>query len=252
MDIVSMLNQFGATYLGLDGNLTFVMLLSRMGGGLIVTFQIFFITLLGSLPLGVLIALGRMSKVKPLAWLMKLYISFMRGTPLMLQLMAIYFIPYYVFGVKLNLLNFGPYDIGPLHIEVGWVMTACCIGFILNYAAYFAEIYRSGIQSIPRGQYEAAEVLGYTRAQTFMKIVLPQVIKRILPAMGNEVITLVKDTSLAFVLALAEMFTVVKQIVASEVSMVPFVLAALVYWGLTMLTEFALSRIEKHYSYYHD
>ena len=130
-----MLNDFGAMYLGLDGKLTLVMLLTRMGGGLIVTFQIFFITLIGSLPLGVLIALGRMSKIKPLAWLMRLYISFMRGTPLMLQLMAIYFIPYYLFGVKLSFLDIGPYDLGPIHIEIGWVMTACCIGFILNYAA---------------------------------------------------------------------------------------------------------------------
>jgi len=252
LDLVTLLNDFGATFLGLDGKLTFVMLLTRMGGGLIVTFQVFFITLIGSLPLGVLIALGRMSKIKPLAWLMRLYISFMRGTPLMLQLMAIYFIPYYLFGIKLSFLDIGPIDLGPIHIEISWVMTACCIGFILNYAAYFAEIYRGGIQSIPKGQYEAAEVLGYSSGQTFMKIVLPQVIKRILPAMGNEVITLVKDTSLAFVLALAEMFTVVKQIVASEVSMVPFILAALVYWGMTMLAEFALSRIEKHYAYYHD
>ena len=247
-----MINQFGADCLGLNGTLTLSSLLMQMGSGLIVTGQIFIITLIGSLPLGVLIALGRMSKIKPLAWLMRLYISFMRGTPLMLQLMAIYYIPYYVFGVKLSFLNFGPMDIGPLHVEVGWVMTACCVGFILNYAAYFAEIYRGGIQSIARGQYEAAEVLGYSSGQTFMKIVLPQVIKRILPAMGNEVITLVKDTSLAFVLALAEMFTVVKQIVAAQVSMVPFILAALVYWGFTMLAEFLLSRIEKHYAYYHD
>ena len=247
-----MINQFGADVLGLNGALTLSSLLAQMGSGLIVTGQIFIITLIGSLPLGVLIALGRMSKIKPLSWLMRLYISFMRGTPLMLQLMAIYYIPYYLFGIKLNLLNIGPIEVGPLHVEIGWVMTACCIGFILNYAAYFAEIYRGGIQSIARGQYEAAEVLGYSGSQTFMKIVLPQVIKRILPAMGNEVITLVKDTSLAFVLALAEMFTVVKQIVAAQVSMVPFILAALVYWGFTMLAEFLLSRIEKHYAYYHD
>lgn len=223
-----------------------------MGGGLVVTGQVFIITLLGSLPLGVLIALGRMSKFKPLAWLMRLYISFMRGTPLMLQLMALYYIPYYIFGFKLSLLNIGPTTFLGIEINIPWVMTACCIGFILNYAAYFAEIYRGGIQSIPVGHYEAAEVLGYSRSQTFMKIVLPQVIKRILPAMGNEVITLVKDTSLCFVLALAEMFTIVKQIVASQVSMVPFILAALVYWGFTMLVEFLLGRIEKRFAYYHD
>ena len=147
------------------------------------TAQIFVITLVGSLPLGIVVALARMSRFKPLAWLAQLYISILRGTPLMLQLMAIMFGPYYLLG-----LNMGS----------DWKFWACAIGFILNYAAYFAEIYRSGIQSIPRGQYEAATVLGYSKAQTFMKIVLPQVIKRILPAMGNEIITLVKDTSLAF------------------------------------------------------
>ena len=148
--------------------------------GFALTAEIFLITLVGSLPLGVVVALARMSKFKPLAWLAQLYISILRGTPLMLQLMAIMFGPYYLFG-----LNMGS----------DWKFWACAIGFILNYAAYFAEIYRSGIQSIPRGQYEAAEVLGYTKAQTFMKIVLPQVIKRILPAMGNEVITLVNRRS---------------------------------------------------------
>ena len=252
MDIIGIINQFGADFFGLNRDLTLTSLLSQMGGGLVVTGQVFIITLIGSLPLGVLIALGRMSKFKPLAWLMRLYISFMRGTPLMLQLMAIYYIPYYIFGIKLNLLNIGPASFGPLNINIPWVMTACCVGFILNYAAYFAEIYRGGIQSIPVGHYEAAEVLGYSKSQTFMKIVLPQVIKRILPAMGNEVITLVKDTSLCFVLALAEMFTIVKQIVAAQVSMVPFILAALVYWGFTLLAEFILGRIEKHYAYYHD
>ena len=153
------------------------------------TAQIFVITLVGSLPLGIVVALARMSRFKPLAWLAQLYISILRGTPLMLQLMAIMFGPYYLLG-----LNMGS----------DWKFWACAIGFILNYAAYFAEIYRSGIQSIPRGQYEAATVLGYSKAQTFMKIVLPQVIKRILPAMGNEIITLVKDTSLARIIALQE------------------------------------------------
>ena len=133
-----------------------------------------------------------------------------------------------------------------------WKFWACDIGFILNYAAYFAEIYRSGIQSIPRGQYEAAEVLGYSKAQTFMKIVLPQVIKRILPAMGNEVITLVKDTSLAFVLGIMEMFTQAKAIAASQVSMLPYIIAAGIYWCFTIFVEFLLNRIEKRLDYYHD
>ena len=205
--------------------------------GFALTAEIFLITLVGSLPLGVVVALARMSKFKPLAWLAQLYISILRGTPLMLQLMAIMFGPYYLFG-----LNMGG----------DWKFWACAIGFILNYAAYFAEIYRSGIQSIPRGQYEAAEVLGYTKAQTFMKIVLPQVIKRILPAMGNEVITLVKDTSLAFVLGIMEMFSAAKALAASEVSMVPYAIAALIYWGFCLLIEFILNRVEKRLDYYHD
>ena len=177
--------------------------------GLGFTVQIFLITLAGSLPLGVLVALGRMSKCKPVALLVRFYISIMRGTPLMLQLMFFMFGPYYIFGLSLG---------------NDWKYWACSIGFILNYAAYFGEIYRSGIQSIPRGQYEAAEVLGYTKFQTFTKIVLPQVIKRILPAMSNEVITLVKDTSLAFVLGIMELFSQAKALAASQVSMVPYIL----------------------------
>ena len=227
-------------------------MLQLLGQGLIITGQIFIVTLIGSLPLGIIVALGRLSKFKPLAWVMRAYISFMRGTPLMLQLMALMYCPYYLFGVSLGDLNIGPVALGPLQLDIPWVMSACCIGFILNYAAYFAEIYRGGIQSIPRGHHEAAEVLGYSKTQTFMKIVLPQVIKRILPAMGNEVITLVKDTSLAFVLAIAEMFTVAKQIAAAQVSMLPFIIAALIYWGFTILVEFILGRIEKKLAYYHD
>ena len=205
--------------------------------GFALTAEIFLITLVGSLPLGVVVALARMSKFKPLAWIAQLYISILRGTPLMLQLMAIMFGPYYLLG-----LNMGS----------DWKFWACAIGFILNYAAYFAEIYRSGIQSIPRGQYEAASVLGYTKAQTFMKIILPQVIKRILPAMGNEIITLVKDTSLAFVLGIMEMFSAAKALAASEVSMVPYAIAALIYWVFCLLIEFILNRVEKRLDYYHD
>ena len=205
--------------------------------GFALTAEIFVITLVGSLPLGVVVALARMSKFKPLAWLAQLYISILRGTPLMLQLMAIMFGPYYLLG-----LNMGS----------DWKFWACAIGFILNYAAYFAEIYRSGIQSIPRGQYEAAEVLGYTKAQTFMKIILPQVIKRILPAMGNEIITLVKDTSLAFVLGIMEMFSAAKALAASEVPIIPYAIAALIYWVFCLVIEFILNRVEKRLDYYHD
>ena len=236
MDIGSFFDAIGTDAFGLTG-MTLSTMLGILGEGLLLTGQIFVVTLIGSLPLGVFIALGRMSKFKPLAWLMRAYISFMRGTPLMLQLMALMYGPYYL-----------------LHISVGpdWKFWACDIGFILNYAAYFAEIYRGGSQSIPRGHYEAAEVLGYSRSQTFMKIVLPQVIKRILPAMGNEVITLVKDTSLAFVLAIPEMFSAAKQVAASQVSMLPFAIAAAIYWGFTILVEFLLGRVEKRFDYYHD
>ena len=212
-------------------------MLSMLGQGFGVTLQIFFLTLVGSLPLGVVVALARMSRVKPIAWIMKFYISVMRGTPLMLQMFFIYFAPYYIFGI-------------PLSMESKF--SATIVAFIINYAAYFAEIYRSGIQSIPRGQYEAAEVLGYSRLQKFMKIVLPQVIKRILPAMGNEIITLVKDTSLAFAIGVAEMFSTAKALVASQVSMLPFVFAAVFYWVFNFVVEVVLGRVEKKMGYYHD
>ena len=215
----------------------FSVMMGILGQGLLLSLQIFVITLVGALPLGVVVALCRMSKVKVVSAIARLYISILRGTPLMLQLMAISFGPYALFGWQMG---------------SGWNFYACAIGFILNYAAYFGEIYRSGIQSIPRGQYEAANVLGYTHAQTFMKIVLPQVIKRIMPAMGNEIITLVKDTSLAFVLGIMEMFSAAKALAASEVSMIPYAIAALVYWVFCLGIEFILNRAEKKMDYYHD
>lgn len=205
--------------------------------GLQFTAIIFVVTLVGALPLGVLVALGRMSKFKPLSLLVQFYISVMRGTPLMLQLMMWMFGPFYLFGASM----------GP-----DWKYFACCIGFILNYAAYFGEIYRSGIQSIPRGQYEAAEVLGYSGAQTFCCIVLPQVVKRILPSITNEVITLVKDTSLAFSIGVIEMFSVAKQLVASQVSMMPFAIAAAFYWVFNLLIDMLAGRLERRLDYYHD
>ena len=212
-------------------------MLGLLGSGFVMTLEIFVITLVGAVPLGVVVALCRMSKFKPLAWLARFYISVLRGTPLMLQLMAWMFGPYYLFHMNLS---------------SDWKFIACAIGFILNYAAYFAEIYRSGIQSIPRGQWEAGQVLGYSSAQTFIHIILPQVFKRIMPAMGNEVIALVKDTSLAFVLGIMEMFTQAKAIAASQVSMLPYLIAAVIYWCFTMIVEFILSRIEKKMDYYHD
>ena len=215
----------------------FATMMELLLSGLAFTLQIFVTTLIGSLPLGVLVAFGRMSRFKPGALVTRFYISVMRGTPLMLQLMALMFGPYYLFGLQMG---------------NDWKYWACSIGFIINYAAYFGEIYRGGIQSIPRGQYEAAEVLGYSRFQTFMKIVLPQVVKRILPAMSNEIITLVKDTSLAFVLGIMEMFSQAKAIAASQVSMLPYVIAGVIYWVFNFIVEIILTRVEKRLNYYHD
>ena len=212
-------------------------MVSALVDGLGLSAWIFVVTLVGSLPLGIVVALCRMSSFKPLSLLAQFYISILRGTPLMLQLMAFMFGPYYLLGMNMG---------------TDWKFGACAVGFILNYSAYFAEIYRSGIQSIPKGQYEAALVLGYSRSQTFFKIVLPQVIKRILPAMGNEIITLVKDTSLAFVLGMAEMFSVAKALAASNVSMIPYAIAALIYWVFCLFIEFILGRVEKKLAYYHD
>lgn len=212
-------------------------MVSALVDGLGLSAWIFVVTLVGSLPLGIVVALCRMSSFKPLSLLAQFYISILRGTPLMLQLMAFMFGPYYLLGMNMG---------------TDWKFGACAVGFILNYSAYFAEIYRSGIQSIPKGQYEAALVLGYSRSQTFFKIVLPQVIKRILPAMGNEIITLVKDTSLAFVLGMAEMFSVAKALAASNVSMIPYAIAALIYWVFCLFIEFILGRVEKKLAYSHD
>ena len=217
--------------------MTISTMLEILFSGLGYTAQIFVVTLVGALPLGIVVALCRMSKFKPLQLLARLYISVLRGTPLMLQLMAIMFGPYYIFGISL---------------ASDWKYYACAIGFILNYSAYFGEIYRSGIQSIPQGQREAAAVLGYSRTQTFGKIILPQVIKRILPSMGNEIITLVKDTSLAFVLGIMEMFAQAKSLAASQVSMLPYLFAALIYWVVNLIIEMILNAIEKKMNYYHD
>ena len=208
-----------------------------LGEGFLTSLQIFAFTLIGALPLGVPVALLRVSRFKVVRGITRAYISVMRGTPLMLQMFAIYFMPYYVFGIQLT-------------TDSKW--QAAIVAFIINYAADFAEIYRSGLQSIPRGQYEAAEVLGYSKAQTFLYIVLPQVVKRIMPAIGNEVITLVKDTSLAFAIGVGEMFSTAKALVASQVSMVPFAIAAAIYWVFNFAVELVLGRIEKMLSYYHD
>ena len=209
-------------------------MLMQLIKGLGVTAEIFLLTLIFSLPLGLLVSFGRMSKNALVRTISKIYISIMRGTPLMLQLIVVYFAPFYVFGLKIPNYRF----------------PAIIIAFALNYAAYFAEIYRSGIESMPAGQYEAAKVLGYTKAQTFMRIILPQVIKRILPPVTNETITLVKDTSLAFVLAQAEMFTMAKHIAAKETSITPLMAAGLLYYIFNLIVAFAMERLEKALNYY--
>ncbi len=214
--------------------MTFGTMLSTMAGGMLKTVLLFVLTLVGSLPLGMLVVFLKKSKFKPIAWITDIYIAIMRGTPLMLQLLVWYFGPYYLFGMNIR----------------GYKFPALLIGFIMNYAAYFAEIYRSGIDSMPVGQYEAAEILGYTKFQTFMRIILPQVIKRILPSVTNEVITLVKDTSLASALAYQEVFSLAKQISASQTSFMPFVIAGIFYFVANYLVAWIMNRIEKSMQYY--
>lgn len=208
---------------------------AQLAEGFLVTVQIFVLTLLFSLPLGMLVAFGRMSRCKIVKLIAKLYISVMRGTPLMLQIIVVYFGPYYMFRLKMG---------------TGYRFPAVIIAFVINYAAYFAEIYRSGIESMPRGQYEAAEVLGYSKAQTFVRIILPQVIKRVLPSITNETITLVKDTSLAFTISIAEMFTVAKQIGAAQTSVVPLLAAGIFYYVFNLIVATVMEYIEKRLSYY--
>ena len=217
------------------GKMTIQQMIVQLAGGMGTSIQIFMVTLVFSLPLGLVVAFGRMSKNKYLQAIVKVYISIMRGTPLMLQLMVVYFGPYYIFGLKLG---------------SGYRLWAALIGFVINYAAYFAEIYRSGIQSMPQGQYEAAKILGYSRGQTFFKIILPQVIKRILPSVTNEVITLVKDTSLAFTLSVMEMFSIAKMLAASQSNMIPFIAAGLFYYVFNLIVALAMEGLEKKLNYY--
>ena len=214
------------------------MMLESMVGllldGMVTSILIFLLTLLFSLPLGLLIAFGRMSGFAPLRWLMKVYISIMRGTPLMLQLIVVFFGPYYIFGATLS---------------PDYRFIAVIIAFSLNYAAYFAEIYRGGIEAIPKGQYEAAQVLGYSKFQTFFTIILPQVFRIILPSVTNKVITLVKDTSLSFVIAVPEMFTVAKQIAAADASIAALLVAGIFYYVFNVLVAFVMGRLENRYNY---
>lgn len=209
-------------------------MISTMGEGMLRTIGIFLLTLLGSLPLGLVVMFLRKSKNKVVSKITQGFISIIRGTPLMLQLLVWYFGPFYLFGLSIK----------------GFRFPAILIGFIVNYSCYFAEIYRGGVESMEKGQYEAAEVLGYSKSQTFLRIILPQVVKRILPSITNEVITLVKDTSLAFTLAYQEVFSLAKQISASQTSFMPFVIAGIFYFVANYVVAFIMDRFEKSMQYY--
>ncbi len=207
----------------------------QLGEGMAKTLLIFALTLILAMPLGLLVSFVRMSRFKVLQWIARIYISIMRGTPLMLQLLVVGFAPYYVFGIRQ---------------DEGYRFIAVIIGFTLNYAAYFAEIYRAGIQAVPKGQREAASILGYSGSQTFRKIIFPQMVKNVLPPVTNEIITLVKDTSLASVLTYIEMFTVAKQLSASYTNLIPLFVAGVFYYVFNFLVAFVMEMIEKKLSYY--
>ena len=209
-----------------------VKMLGAMLEGSIVSLEIFFLTLLFALPLALPVAFGRMSASRLLSVPVNLYILVMRGTPLILQIIFVYFAPYYVFEAS--------YD----------RFTAVIVAFVLNYAAYFAEIYRGGIQSIPKGQYEAAKVLGFTRADTFFRIVLPQVVKRILPATANETITLVKDTALAPTIGVAERFRGAQNASARQFSTMPIFIAGAFYFVMNWVVSELFLRAERRLAYY--
>lgn len=214
--------------------MSFQVMLQQLAIGFGQTCLIFALTLLFSLPLGMVVYFGRQCRFKPVGWLVRVYISIMRGTPLMLQLLVWYFGPYYLWGM-----NIGNYK-----------FTAIILGCSLNYAAYFAEIYRSGIEAIPKGQYEAAQLLGYSKHQTFLKIVLPQVVKIVLPSVTNEVITLVKDTSLVYSISYLEMFALAKQIAAAQTTVLPFFIAGAFYYIFNCLVAWVMGKLEKSLNYY--
>ncbi len=217
--------------------MTIIKMLSILSEGFGTTLLIFVFTLLGALPLGMIVYFGKKSRFSPVRRFVSLYISVMRGTPLMLQLMVVFYGPNLIFHIT---------------PPQNWRFAAVIIAFIINYAAYFAEIYRAGIESIPVGQYEAAQVLGYTKVQTFFKIILPQMIKRVIPPVTNEIITLVKDTSLAQVISVMEMFTRAKQIAVAPNSpgMIAFAAAAVFYYVFNYLVAFVMQRVEKKLDYF--
>lgn len=207
-------------------------LLLQMLEGTVTSLQIFFLTLLFSLPLGFVVAKGKMTSIRPVRWITDLYIQIMRGTPLILQLIFFYFAPFYLLGLS--------YD----------RFTACIVAFVVNYSAYFAEIYRTGLQAVPRGQWEAGKVLGFSRAYTFFHIILPQVVKTIMPSLGNEVITLVKDTALAQTIGVSELFRVAQTASSREFSTVPIFIAGLFYFVMNYIVSRLFALAEKKLDYY--
>lgn len=197
------------------------------------TLEIFFLTIIFSIPLGFLVALGRRSRLWIINIPIRIYQLIFRGTPLMLQLIFFMYAPTYMFGY-----NYPSRTV------------ACVLAFVINYAAYFGEIFRGGIASIPKGQYEAAKILGYTKLQTFVRIVLPQVVKNVIPATGNELMTLVKDTSLAQVIAVVELFRIASTAQSKYVSTIPIVIAAVFYLVMNTVVEMSFKAIEKKFDYY--
>lgn len=217
---------------------------------LVPTLKLFFFTLLFSIPLGMVVALLKMCKFKPVSWLTNIYILIMRGTPLMLQIIAIYYaIPY--LKINENLPAFLKNILDGIDIQGdAFMFRAVLTAFVLNYAAYFAEIFRGGVESIPKGQYEASEALGFTKIQTFFHIILPQVIKRIVPASSNEVVILVKDTSLANIVAYAEITLKAKQQMQLYSSLTPLFIAGAFYFVISMVMTVVFTFIEKKLNYY--
>ena len=209
-------------------------ILPNMFAGLGVSAQIFLITIVLSLPIGILLALVRISKVAVFRKLAEIYIYVMRGTPLMLQIMFIYY------GLPLM-----------LNVQIS-DFPAAILAFVANYAAYFAEIFRGGIQSIPKGQYEGAKVLGFTYRQTMWHIVLPQVVKRVIPPLGNETITLLKDTSLVYILAMNDLMRVTRAFVQRDFDTMPFLVAAAFYLVCTAILTKILAYVEKRYAVYEE
>lgn len=220
----------------------YIKMLKAMLLGTTTSLEVFFLTLLFSVPLALLVSFGRMSKNKIVSSITNAFLLVIRGTPLMLQLLVVYFGP--LLFVKW-LASYG------ISVVLKWDrFLAAIIALVINYSAYFAEIYRGGIESIPRGQYEASKVLGFTQTQTFFRIIIPQVVKRIVPAMGNEVITLVKDTALVSVIGVEELLMVANKRQSAMFSFVPLIIAGIFYFIMNWFVSFSFSKLERKLAYY--